>query len=132
MLPWALADLPRACGQGRRLLILIYSLFLNNSQLGFFYSLSEIPREGLAPAVTREHAGRREPGRAEKSPAENVFGLVARRRRKPAAAGSHAEIRQPCICSTPACLEKYRADASKRSFNGAPGFFGFTLFLGSA
>lgn len=57
------------------------------------------------------------------------FGSVARRRRKPPAAGSHAEIRQPFICSTPACLEKYGVNALKRSFNRAlRGFFGGVYF----
>lgn len=58
------------------------------------------------------------------------FGSVARRRRKPPAAGSHAEIRQPFICSTPACLEKYGVNALKCSFNRAlRGFFGGFIFI---
>lgn len=52
----------------------------------------------------------------EESLTENVFGLICCLQRKLPAAGSHAEIRQAFICSTPACLEKYVINASKRSF----------------
>lgn len=52
----------------------------------------------------------------EGSLTENVFGLICCLQRKLPAAGSHAEIRQAFICSTPACLEKYVINASKCSF----------------
>lgn len=54
--------------------------------------------------------------RTEGTLTENVFGLICCLQRKLPAAGSHAEIRQAFICSTPACLEKYVINALKCSF----------------
>lgn len=65
----------------------------------------------------------------EGSLTENVFGLICCLQRKLPAAGSHAEIRQAFICSTPACLEKYVINASKRSFVSECVFFSFYFIL---
>lgn len=79
-------------------------------------------------SVRGSHGAREAAGRAEGSLTENVFGLICCLRRKLPAAGSHAEIRQAFICSTPACLEKYVINASKRSFIRVCRFFHFIFF----
>lgn len=146
MLLWAFTDLPCACRQGSRLFILInLFIFLIAPSWGF-YSLSEIPRESLAPAVMQEHAGlprhrggvagpgmgREIPGCCLGSAGRKCLWARRRRQRKPPAAGSHAEIRQSFICSTPACLEKYVINALKRSFNRVLRFFWFYFIFALA
>lgn len=89
---------------------------------------AELPRHrGAAGART----GREIPGCCQGSAGRKCLSARRRRQRKQPAAGSHAEIRQPFICSTPACLEKYVISALKRSFNRALRFFIFIFILSS-